>query len=200
MQAFAIGLANEVSVSVSGQYSEKSNTFVGTADYLFDEVTSDTLYFHLAPNWYRKQDERDQFPIKSYQGEDFIIKRRSLDELKGYHHKNLHLPSGIEIKSIHLNGTPIHFRVKNNPNLQPGLSYKNSLLSVDLSEIFIPQGSEFNIRISFETYFRDLPKGYKRILWDYLPRPVNKIDSREDFGDFYTPLITIHQHSFQSGL
>ncbi len=170
-------------IEINGLYNEKTQEFTGTATYNLTSPTIGQILFHLPANYYTKPDRREEYWTKSLNGKNNKVSRSELNKLNDYHQENFHLPIKISVTSVYINDRKIPFKIIHNPELPPLKNHTNTLLSIDLQSLEFSSG--FQIVIQFSTKFHKLPSGYRRILLDFAPRPVMRVNQRLDMGDFY---------------
>ena len=176
-------------VSIRGSYNDDSRTFTGEVVYQFASVKDKTLYFHLPPNWYAEDDEREEYSLNLGQDEKTRVSRSELKTLKKDVRENFFLPKGIIVQEVLYDDITIPFSTLHNLDRPPLQSARDALILFVLpaTALKVP----FTLTIKFKTYFQDIPGGWKRILWDYVPRPVYKYENRLDFADtLQYPLAT----------
>ncbi|MCP4757496.1 MAG: hypothetical protein GY866_42090 [Proteobacteria bacterium] len=182
-------LAVVESVEINGTYIEGTRTFKGEIAYIIAGPVDDRLLFHLPPNRYAKPDERKAYHLTNLEGEKGEVPRGDLRDLKAFRLRNAHLPRKIAVSRVRCNGESVAYKIKDNPDLPPLRNAENALLEVKPppKRLRLPA----RITIGFTTEFGSLPGGYKRLLWNYTPRLVARIDGKWDLGDNLQPVYPV---------
>jgi len=173
----SFGLVSVKDISIEGEYL--NHKFTGFIVFTFSQVDEKELYFHLPSSWYAKSDRRESYQFQDENRDRNNIARKELKVLREYTHQNIHLPKGISIKSVLINGSPVPFRVINNKVIKPRCYSENNLLKVELKE----KRNLSKVMIEFTTLLNELPGGIKMILWDFAPRFVSFVNHQWDFED-----------------
>ena len=173
----SLALISIKDINIEGDYH--SNQFNGFIDFTFSQVDENELYFHLPPNWYAQSDRRENYQFQEENQNRTSITRKELKVLRQYTHPNIHLPKGISINSVLIDGNPMDFQIIDNTALKPNRYSANNLLKVNLKK----KRPLTEVRIEFTTSMNTLPGGLKTILWDFAPRFVGFINHQWDFED-----------------
>jgi len=180
LSAVQLTSGESVSVRVNGTFSEAHRQFDGSALYRLSLPPEGRLLFHLPPNWHVGEDERTEYYLHLSGSAAITVPRKLLTPVLPRNNENQHLPSGILVTRVFINNREVRdFSIRDNRFLPPSLSSKNTIL-----EIPCRNGAwrhEVSVEIRFSSDFRLLPKGYRRFLWDFVPRPIAWIDNTWDF-------------------
>lgn len=188
LQSFAL-FANDIKVSINGKFAAAINTFEGEIEFKYSSRLRDDLLFHLPPNRNSAPDQRNAYWLHTHGKIKQEVSRADLQVLKNYYPTNMHLAKSIYIKGVFLNGHAITYQLSDNPELPPLRNSQNALLRVNLPKKHA--STPFHLTIQFRTVFNSLPKGYRRLLWDYVPRPVNFIEGVWDLPDNLKSVLPI---------
>ncbi len=180
-------VADDNAIHTKGVYTLDKNSLEGTVIYQFPSHSNGKLLFHLPPNWYSPSDYRTEFYISDQSGEKRAYERSEIEFVNNYVHENPHLAEKLDIHQITVNGDVVPFNLKNNPYSLPPKNSKNTLLEfrIDNNGKSIGTSSGLTVTIRFSTQFRKLPKGYRILLRDFIPRPVVLENDRYDLADHY---------------
>ena len=171
-------------INLDGVFDVSQRRFKGAVRFTVNLNGDGRFLLHLPPNWHSKSDRREIFPMFDYGDAPRMVNRSELKALKTYQSENLHLASKIDIHSVKAYGQRLAYRILDNPHAIPRRNSESSLLSFNLP-ITSKTVSNVLIEIAFTTHFNKLPKGFKRILWDFAPRPVGKSGNGWDYKDIY---------------
>lgn len=187
-----------VPVMVRGKYVIEKAQFIGSALYSIPVHNRELLLFHLPPEWYRVDDKRVEYQLRLGENQYAATSRNDLMSFTPPAHDNAHLPRGIQIQNVTINGVSVHFRVKPNPLLLPGRNSSGSLLEIPIDPA--TARGVTRVRICFMTRFNPLPPGFRRLLWDFVPRPVSWNHGRPDLRSVMPPILqqTIHIEQIDS--
>ncbi|MBU2511757.1 hypothetical protein KJ966_10475 [bacterium] len=179
--------ADENPVLIKGVYSSDNRSFEGTATYRISSNKSGELLFHLPPNWYSPSDYRTKYYISDLKGEKKLFERLEIESVNDYVHENIHLAGKIIVQKVIINNKSVLFEVKDNLFGLPPKNSRETLLEVKTNHDnqSIENQRELIISIQFITSFRKIPKDYKTILIDFVPRPVVFNNDQYDLADHF---------------
>lgn len=185
--SFRITVAAEEStnVKISGVFNPSTAQLTGTATFTMTDFPGGNLLFHLPPAWNSDHDERTAYVLRMESAQEQLVFRNRLKPLEPDNHENVHLAESIQILDLSINGISQDFEVRDNPKLPPLKNSRRALLTVSRKHVSVE--SLLRVRIQFKTQFRDMPSGFKRILWDFAPRPVGRRHGAWDFKDVTPP-------------
>lgn len=193
-----LAAAETIFVEISGTYSEVEQQFSGTAVFSLPLPPANRVFFHLPPQWHIAVDERTTYQLQLSGSGSTPVERSDLISILPPGHENIHLPAGIQVSAVTVNNRDSEFRITNNAYIAPAFNSIDSLLEVPLRES--ESNGSVTIQIAFLTRFNPLSSGYKRLLWDFIPRPVAWSEGRWDFRGARPPMmrqtISIRQTGF----
>ena len=166
-----------VEVSVTGRFVEETDQFQGEARYRFSDAVAG-LWFHLPPNHYLGRDDRNRYLLRNPQGKPEWVPRSQLSILGIYRPRDPNQAQGIEIQEVLVQGNAVPYLITDNPQIWPMLVPQGGLLHIPLA-----QNGETEVVIRFSTQFQKLPLGWKRLLYDFVPRPLPLWQESPDFAD-----------------
>lgn len=171
------------SVSITGEFSHGTRSFVGTVSYTFNSDRSSSLIFHLPPNRQQKDDQRRTYYFPDTDGNFETVKRRELPRLNEKESGNAHLPQSLKVQHVKINNRFVSFKIRDNPLLPPKNYSENALLIVAPQVDLLNESTSFTVEIAFRTDFPKIPEGYVNLLYDFIPRPVLVVEGEYDFAD-----------------
>ncbi|MBT3225764.1 MAG: hypothetical protein HN580_01960 [Deltaproteobacteria bacterium] len=178
-------VASMPTVKISGSYQSTAALFRGTVTYEVTDFPDDELLFHLPPNWYIENDDRNEYELQIDGDKHKTIQRSDLLTLKRSNHENIYLPQGIHVNSVTVNKSPTSFKIIENLRLSPLKYNKKTLLAVSIGRSSIKEA--VRIRINFQTRFNHLPSGFQNLLWDFIPRLVGFYEGKWDRKNNISP-------------
>jgi hypothetical protein len=173
-----VAFAGGLSVDITGQFNDADNRFTGKAVFSYPSSSKCGLLFHLPPNMHAAEDTRTVYNLRRSGGKTESVLRKDLASILPADHENIHLAKAIRVTAVTVDGQETPYLLRDNPDLPPSVSSGDTLLEVSPGHHQHPSAT---VSIDFSTTFQDLPEGYKRFLWDFIPRPVGCSESGPDF-------------------
>jgi len=177
-----VARADTADIKIIGTYETASDRFEGSITFTLKPVDQDRILLHLPPNWHSKLDRREEFQLFNQNNTYRTVIRSDLKELKNYRSSNRHLANKIKIISVRIDNRRLPYKILDNPKIAPGFNSASSLLGIGLDTNLV-SASEVKVEIKFVTEFSKLPRGYRRFLWDFAPRLVNRSKNTWDLND-----------------